>query len=140
LRKLTLQQLNLRAGQLSELLMQLAQAGGRLQLLALADLRMLPMHGSVVHAAAVQPCDALSFELALAAPSLQHLHKLVVFANAIGLDCVPCLPSLPLLELGLRVLPSVTKLELLFTICPTCIVPSTMCSTLKRVFPCSHRS
>jgi hypothetical protein len=115
LRKLTLQQLNLRAGQLSELLIQLAQAGGQLQQLRLINLCMLPMDDSVVAAAAAaEPAeDMLNFELILAAPFLLHLSKLAVCATAVGLDCVPCIPSLRQLQLELRLLPSVTKLELL---------------------------
>jgi hypothetical protein len=108
-----LQQLNLRAGQLSELLMQLAQAGGRLHSLRLTHLHMLPMHGSVADAASLPPHDALGIELLFAASSLTHLCKLTFLDCAVGLDCVSCIPSLQLLDLRLRVLPPVTKLELL---------------------------
>jgi hypothetical protein len=105
----------LRIGQLSELLMQLAQAGGRLEELRLINLRMLPMHGSIADAVAKQPCDALGCELVLAAPALAHLRELDIFISAISLDFVPCLPSLSVLDLGLRALPPVTKLELLLS-------------------------
>jgi hypothetical protein len=47
------------------------------------------------------------------APFLSQLHDLCIFTSALSLDFVPCLPSLRLLVLGLRVLPSVSKLELL---------------------------
>jgi hypothetical protein len=113
LRKLGLQHLTLRAGQLSELLIQLAQAGGRLQLLRLVNLRMLPMKDSVVDAvAATESADMLDSELIVAASSLTHLRTLWFYGIS-SVNCMLCLPSLRMLELSLELLPPATKLELL---------------------------
>jgi hypothetical protein len=113
LRCLGLHKLTLRVGQLSELLMQLAQAGVRLQVLRLVNLRMLPMHDSVVDAAVEPAADAFSLELVLAASSLTHLRELVLCGILSALDCVVCLPSLRMLILMLSLLPSAMKLEFL---------------------------
>jgi hypothetical protein len=113
LRTLALVELNLRAGQLSDLLMQLARAGGKLQLLRLADLRMLPMHDSVVASAAESADDAVGLELLLAAHSLLHLRELWLGGTSSALDCVLSLPSLRSLHLRLELYPSAVKLELL---------------------------
>jgi hypothetical protein len=63
LRSLTLEQLNLRAGQLSELLIQLAQTGGQLRELRLFHLRMLPMNDSVLDVAPEPADSTLDLEL-----------------------------------------------------------------------------
>jgi hypothetical protein len=113
LRLLSLQLLTLRAGQLSELLMQLAQAGSQLQELRLGYLRMLPMDDSVLAVARESADDAMSLELILAAHSLTHLRELRLCSASSALDCVLCLPSLRVLMLSLELLPSAMKLELL---------------------------
>jgi hypothetical protein len=118
LHTLTLSYLHMRVGQLSTLLIQLAQAGGRLQVLRLVYMRMLPMDGSMIDAAAAPACDALDFDLVLAAPYLPHLRDLVLHGASSALDCMLGLPSLRMLELSLDLLPSAIKLELLLHCLP----------------------
>jgi hypothetical protein len=118
LRQLGLEGVTLRVGQLSALLMQLAQAGGRLHSLRLAYLRVIPMHGSIVPAAVEPAGDTLGLELILASPYLPHLHTLMLSGGAISTDCVTCYPHLRLLVLTHTFFPSAMKLELLFHVLP----------------------
>jgi hypothetical protein len=90
------------------------------------NLRMLPMSGSAVESLSVasEPaCDVLSLELLFASHYLSHLRELMLLGRAIGLDCVPCLPSLQTLTLSLELLPAATKLELLL-----CRLPNLRCT------------
>jgi hypothetical protein len=124
LRSLSLHEVSLLFGELSGMLMQFAQAGGQLQELELADLRMFPMTDSVSLAQAEVQGDAMTLELSLAASSLTQLHTLNLSTTAISLDCVVWFPSLRWLELLLQVLPSASRLELLLRRLPQlrCIV------------------
>jgi hypothetical protein len=112
LRLLSLNELSLHVGQLSELLMELARAGGQLEELQLTNLLLLPMD-DVAHFAAPDPREALSFELIFAASSLSHLRTLEVIDCEMVLDFLPCIPSLRVLNLKLTLLPSAATLALL---------------------------
>jgi hypothetical protein len=109
---LSLNELSLHLGQLSELLMQLARSGGRLEELQLTNLLLLPMD-DVAHIAAPDPREALSLELNFAASSLSHLHTLEVIDCEMALDFLPCIPSVRVLNLKLTLLPSAATLALL---------------------------
>jgi hypothetical protein len=113
LHRLGLHNLTLRVGQLSDLLIQLAQAGGQLQELSLIDLRTLLMDDS----AALVPDAAreeLSVELGLAAPFLSRVHTLKILdSGPVSLDYVPSLHSLQMLLVWVPVLPFASTLALL---------------------------
>jgi hypothetical protein len=112
LHTLSLDNLLLPFGRLSELLMHLTRAGIQLRLLSLSNLRLLETEDA---SSFVVPdaSDALDFELVFAAPSLSHLHELALFGHASGLEFVSCIPSLRKLLLSLSPLPSASKLALL---------------------------
>jgi hypothetical protein len=112
LRRLRLKGMTLHLGQLSELLLQLARAGGRLEELHLTNLRLLLMN-DVAHFAQPDPREALTLELSFAASSLSHLHTLSAIGSEMALDCVPCIPSLRVLNLELTLLLSAATLALL---------------------------
>jgi hypothetical protein len=116
---LVLNDLTLRVGQLSELLIQLARAGGRLEELQLRRPRMLPMDGAAALARDAAR-EALSLELGLALPSLQYLHTLVITdVGSVALTYAPSLPSLRLLVIGAYVLPFANTLALLLLRLPS---------------------
>jgi hypothetical protein len=71
LRILSLRELFLRLGALGDMLLRFAEAGGQLQELELADLHLIPMHGSVMTDELAD--DALNLELSFAAPYLQSV-------------------------------------------------------------------
>jgi hypothetical protein len=121
LRSLGLFTLSLRLGDLSSLLRQLARAGGRLENLELAYVRMFPVTDFVSVANEV---EAVSLELSLAAPSLSHLHTLILLDTTLSLDCVAWMSSLRWLRLSLDVLPSASKLHLLLSHLPNlrCVI------------------
>jgi hypothetical protein len=124
LRILGLHHLTLRVGQLSDLLIQLAQAGGQLQQLRLKNLSMLPMDDSVLDVARESADDAVSLELLVASRYLSHLRELTLSGAFSALDCVLCLPSLRMLILMPPLLPSALKLEFLLRRLPElhCII------------------
>jgi hypothetical protein len=117
LRRLIFDSLALHVGELSGMFMQLARAGGQLQVLQLANLWSRSMDDAGKFAS--WRSDALGLELVFASPYLQHLHTLTLCGHEVGsLEYVPCLPSLRQLHLWLSLLPSAPKLALLLSRLP----------------------